>query len=70
MHQPEDVQIMLTRHRRAAFVVNAHDGGGTFVNAVGCYMGDSDAAPKFRVAFEQPTQEWRAFFSLRMMFTR
>eukprot|EP00959_Pyramimonas_sp_CCMP1952_P368842 7725863-Pyramimonas_sp.AAC.1 len=49
----------MSRHRRAACAVNARDGDGAFCNKAGCFMGGSDAATKFRGAFEQPAQEWR-----------
>eukprot|EP00959_Pyramimonas_sp_CCMP1952_P263068 5501099-Pyramimonas_sp.AAC.1 len=59
MHTAEDTPIMMSRRKRTACAANAHDGDGTYHNKVGCFMGDSDAATKFRKAFEQPTQQWR-----------
>eukprot|EP00959_Pyramimonas_sp_CCMP1952_P196350 4105213-Pyramimonas_sp.AAC.1 len=59
LYQPEDVEIMVTRRRHTACVVDACDGTGVFLNRVGCFMGDADAAAKFRLAFETPTAEWR-----------
>eukprot|EP00959_Pyramimonas_sp_CCMP1952_P162480 3397066-Pyramimonas_sp.AAC.2 len=59
MYTAEDTHIMMSRRRRTACVVNAHDGEGTYHNKVGCFMGDSAAATKFRRAFEQPAQVWR-----------
>ncbi|CAK0860233.1 unnamed protein product [Prorocentrum cordatum] len=63
MHRRVDAQVMFPRHRRTACAVNARDGDGTFLNGAECHMGDSDAATKFRLAFERPAKEWRrAFF--------
>eukprot|EP00959_Pyramimonas_sp_CCMP1952_P364938 7641861-Pyramimonas_sp.AAC.1 len=55
---PGDCAIMKGRHRRAACVTS--DGIDTqgYQNTVGSFIGDADAAIKFRVSFMPPTAAW------------
>eukprot|EP00959_Pyramimonas_sp_CCMP1952_P123754 2587335-Pyramimonas_sp.AAC.1 len=48
MHQGEDADITLTRHRNTACAAQAYDGTGTHRKGAACLTGDAGAAAKFR----------------------